>query len=187
MVERSAELAGIAARNIEENALSDRCRVVAGDLTGPLGQLGDLAQAAGTFDHLLANPPFYAYGDGTRAPDPLKDGSHAMEGGQLEAWARFAAAMTRPGGSFTVIHRPSALAELLACLDRRFGRLWILPLHPRESEPASRIIVQGIKASRAELRVLPGRVLHRPDGHGFTSQFDDILRRGAPLDLTLAG
>ena len=184
LIERDPALADLAKRNAAANGLTDRCRVISDDLMRPLSQIAALVGEAGTFDHVLANPPYYAHGDGTRARDRLKDGSHAMQAGSLEDWARFAAAMTRDGGSLTLIHRPDALPEILPALQRRFGRVLILPLHPRAGAPASRMIIQGLKASRAALQILAGHVLHAEDAHSFTPEFDAILRHGAALELT---
>ena len=182
-VEREAELADLAMHNISVNGLSERCTVVHANLTHPLSQLAALAADVGRFDHVLANPPFHAHGEGTRAADRHKDGSHAMEAGTFEAWARFAVSMVRDGGSFTIIQRPDALPEILAALARRFGRVKILPLHSRDGQPASRLLVQAIKGSRAALQILPGRTLHMHGSHAFTPAFDAILRHGVALDL----
>jgi tRNA1(Val) A37 N6-methylase TrmN6 len=63
----------------------------------------------------------------------------------------------------------------------RFGDLRVLPLHPRVGEPATRVIVQGIKGSRAPLVLRAGLVLHKPDGHGFVDVLQAVLRDGAGL------
>ena len=182
LIERDPVLASLASNNAAANDLAPRARVVTADLTRPLAQIADLAALAATFDHILMNPPYHAHGTGTRAPDQLKDSSHAMASGGLDAWVRFAADMAREGGSLTLIHRADALPEMLAALARRFGRVRILPLHPRVGEPASRLLVQAIKGSRAPLEVLAGRVLHAEGAHGFVAEFDGILRCGMGLE-----
>lgn len=183
LVERQPALAQMARYNAAANSLAERCRVVADDLTRPLSEMAALAAEVGQFDHVIANPPYHAHGAGTRATDAMKDGSHAMARGAFEAWAKFAAGMARSGGSFTIVQKPEVLGEVLAALERRFGRVTILPLHGREEQPASRVLVQAVKASRAALRILPGRVLHIAGSHAFTPQFDAILRHGAALSL----
>jgi tRNA1(Val) A37 N6-methylase TrmN6 len=183
LVEREAVLASLAAQNISANSFAARARVVTADLTWPLSEIPSLATAAGTFDHVLMNPPYYAQGCGTRAPDRLKDGSHAMPAGAMDAWLRFAAAMTRDGGSLTLIHRADALPDILRGMARRFGRVRIVPLYPRAGEPASRILVQSIKGSRAPLAICDGHILHRADGHGFAPIFDAVLRDGTAFAI----
>ena len=63
-----------------------------------------------------------------------------------------------------LIHRADHLADVLAACSGRFGALSVLPVHPREGEEAHRILVRGIKGSRAPLRLLPPLVLHSQDG-----------------------
>ena len=78
-----------------------------------------------------------------------------MAEGSLDRWVRFMAAMARPGGTAAVIHKAEALAALLAACDGRFGALEVLPMHPRRDAAAIRVLVQGIKGSRAPLQLLP--------------------------------
>jgi tRNA1(Val) A37 N6-methylase TrmN6 len=182
LVERDPELAALARANIARNDLAARVRLIEGDVTRPLGELASLANEAESFDHVLANPPFHIEGRGTAAGDTLKAAGHAMPEGNLDRWARFMAAMARSGGTATLIHRAEALGEILEALAGRFGDTLVLPIHPREGEPASRVLVQATKGSRAPLRLLPGLVLHARD-HGFRPQVEAILRGGAALTL----
>jgi tRNA1(Val) A37 N6-methylase TrmN6 len=182
LVERDPDLAALARTNVERNGLSGRVRVVEGDVTRPLREIEGLAAHAETFDHVLANPPFHTEGRGTPAGDALKAGGHAMPGGDLERWVRFMAAMARPGGTATLIHRAEALGDILQALAGRFGEVLVLPMHPREGEPASRVLMQGTKGSRAPLRLLPGLVLHDAT-QGFRPEVEAILRHGAALAL----
>ena len=87
-----------------------------------------------------------------------------------------------PGGTATIIHRADALHAILQALAGRFGGAVVLPIHPREGEPASRVLVQAIKGSRAALELRPGLVLHNTD-HSFRPDVEAILRHGAALAL----
>lgn len=182
LVERDPLLAGLARANIDRNRLSDRVRLIEADVAQPLGELPELAALAETFDCVLANPPYHALGRGTAARETIKANANAMAEGDLDRWARFMAAMARPGGSAILIHKAEALPELVAALASRFGGLLLLPVHPRCGMPASRVIVRGIKGSRAPLQIRPGLVLHDPTGR-FMPEVEAILRHGAPLDL----
>jgi tRNA1(Val) A37 N6-methylase TrmN6 len=102
---------------------------------------------------------------------------------ELERWVRFMARMTAPGGEAMLIHKADALARVLAAFAGRFGGLKVLPLLPRAGAAAHRVIVQGVKGSRAPLELLPGFVLHEADGQ-FTAAAQDILRRGGALALS---
>jgi tRNA1(Val) A37 N6-methylase TrmN6 len=182
LVERDPALTELARANIARNGLSCRVRVVEADVTRPLRELELLSPHAESFDHVLANPPFNAEGRGTAAGHALKAAGNAMPSHDLGRWVRFMAAMARPGGTATLIHRAEALGDLLEALSGRFGNAAVLPLYPREGEPANRVLVQAAKGSRAPLRLLPGLVVHGPD-QGFRPEIDAILRHGAALDL----
>jgi tRNA1(Val) A37 N6-methylase TrmN6 len=113
--------------------------------------------------------------DGTRAADPLKDAANAMPEAALDDWARFMAAMVRPGGTATVIHRADALELLLGVFTGRFGGVTIRPVHPRHDRPANRVLFAGVKGSRARLTILPPLVLHATDG-AYTAAVEAVLR-----------
>ena len=106
-----------------------------------------------------------------------------MAESELDTWGRFMARMAAPGGTATMIHKAEALGGVLAAFAGRFGDLCVLPVVPRRGEAAIRVIVQGIKGSRAPLVLLDALVLHGGDGHGFTAEAQAMLRGGAGLNL----
>jgi tRNA1(Val) A37 N6-methylase TrmN6 len=180
LVEREPALLDLAARNVARNALDGRVTILSGDITAPAMSPAAPRVSPESFDHILANPPFHDEEGGTRASDPLKQASHAMPVSALDAWARFAARMAKPGARVTMIHKTDALPGLLAALQDRFGALTITPILPYIDKAAIRVLVSGIKASRAPLTLQPPIVLHEPGG-SFTPYVGRILREGAPL------
>jgi tRNA1(Val) A37 N6-methylase TrmN6 len=182
MIEREPQLAALARANIARNELAQRVSLIEADILNLSREHSEIAAAAESFDHVLANPPYHIEGRGTAATDRAKAGSHAMAPGDLDRWVRFMARMARPGGAATLIHRADALADILTALAGRFGGTIVLPIHPREGEPASRVLVQARKGSRAPLQLSAGLVLHNAD-HSFQPDVDAILRHGAALDV----
>ena len=182
LIERDPQLAALAQANIARNQLADRVRLVQADVSQPLSAHAELGALTETFDCVLANPPYHAHGRGTAARDASKANANAMTEGDLDRWARFMAAMTCPDGHAVVIHKAEALPELLAVLAGRFGDLVLLPIHPRPGSPASRVLMCGVKGSRAPLQIRPALVLHDAAG-AFTPEMEAILRRGAALHL----
>lgn len=180
LLEREPELVELAARNIARNRLEPRVRAVSASVGAAVADLRALGLRDESFSHVIANPPYYDVSAGTLAPDRLKAGAHAMDGDGLERWARFMARMAQPLGVALVVHRAEALPQLLQAFGQRFGALTILPLHPREGEPASRVLLRGVKGSRAPLRILRGFTLHG-EGNAFTPEAQEILRNGGPL------
>lgn len=180
LVEQDHGLADLARANIALNGLEQHVRVVVADVAQPLSAHPELHAAAGRFDHALANPPFHVEGRGTASRNPVKAAAHAMPDGNLQRWVAFMAAMVRPGGTATLIHRADALGELLGALDGRFGAVAIAPIHGHAGKPASRVLVRATKGSRAPLQLRPGIVLH--EAQGFRPDIERVLRGGAALD-----
>lgn len=181
LVERSPALAGLARRNVERNGLAARVRVVEADVLASVrGDTSGLA--AETFDHVLANPPYQETGRGRTPPDRLKAEANEMPKDGLELWVRFLARMAAPDGTATMIHRADALRHVLDAFDGRFGALEIVPIHPRATAPANRVLVSGRKGSRAPLRILPQVTLHG-DGSRFLPGIEAVLREGAALPV----
>jgi tRNA1(Val) A37 N6-methylase TrmN6 len=181
-VEIDADLCALAAANAARNGFADRFTAIDADITLPGRALSAPGLQREGYDHVIANPPFYAEGRTRPAPDRRRAAAHVMRGQGLAAWLRFLAAMAAPGASLTLIHRPDSLGELLELFEGRFGGAMIFPLFPQRQAPASRIIVQARKGSRAALSLLPGLVLHEADGR-YTAVAEAVLRGGAPLVL----
>ena len=182
LLERDPQLAALAAENVHRNDLSHRVRVV----TLSVGASATEVRAAGliedSFTHVIANPPYHNTASGTLAPDATKAAAHAMPDDELDSWARFMARMAAPRGLATIVHKADAMQRVLAALDQRFGGIKIMPLYPRPGDNAHRVIVEGMKGSRAPLQLLSGLVLHS-DGNDFTPAAQAILRAGASLPL----
>lgn len=143
--------------------LAGRAQVLCADVTlrGAARMAAGLPDAA--FDYVIANPPYHLPHE-RGSPDSLKVLAHRLDAGGLEAWMRTAAAIVRPGGMACLIWRTDRLEEALAAMNGRFGELSILPLHARQGQAASRIVITGTRGSRAPLSLQPGVVLHGADG-----------------------
>ena len=181
LIEREHNLAELARENVARNGLADRVSVAEADVANVSGvELSGLGLGEGGFDKVIANPPYHAEGAGTAAPHALKAAAHAMPEAGLAQWCRFLARMARPGGEALIVHKAEALPELLDALAGRFGGVSVLPLHAFAGEPAGRVLVRGVKGSRAPFRIEAGLVLHEAERR-FTPGADRVLRLGQSL------
>lgn len=173
LVESDPAMAALSAENLAANGLAGRAGVLGVDVTAP----GRARTAAGLpadhFAAVIANPPFFETGT---APAAKRAAARHMPAETLDLWVKTAAAHAAPSGEIVFIHVADRLAALLAAFDARFGALTVLPLLPREGEGAHRILVRGIKGSRAPLRLLASRALHAPASQGFSPEFEAIFR-----------
>lgn len=180
LLERDPHLIRLADANITRNRLTGRARTVSVDVLAPALASATPSLPDASFDVAISNPPYLAEGRHRPSANDIKAASHAMPSDGLDRWLRFMARMTRPGGTAFIIHRADCLDALIPAFARRFGDLLILPLHPRQDAAASRVVVRGTKASRAPLKIAPGRVLHDADG-AFTPDIKEVL--AAPRGL----
>jgi tRNA1(Val) A37 N6-methylase TrmN6 len=169
-VEIDPALTELAGANAAANGFD--CRFVAADIFALPPELKR------DFDQVFSNPPFH--GEGQVSPDTAR-ATALSDVGKLSGWLKLGLQRTVSGGVFTTILRADRLAEALATLP--IQGVSVLPLWPRAGEPAKRVIVQARKASRAPFALLPGLVLHQPDG-AWTPEAQAVLRCGAPLALT---
>ena len=175
--ELQRELVRLFGDNIALNGLAARLSAMHGDILKPPPRL-----APGAFDHVMANPPFLESGTATPPADAATTAARQEGAADLAAWVRVALAMVRGKGSISIIHRADRLDALLALLAGRAGEIVVFPLWPGEAKPAKRVIVRARKTVATPTRLLPGMVLHRPDGR-FTAEADAVLREGAALAL----
>jgi tRNA1(Val) A37 N6-methylase TrmN6 len=166
LVEIDATLAALARDNCTANKLADRVAVHESDVLSPGSR-----RAAGLFDAtaalVLTNPPFLDPGRARVSPDQGKRRAHAMPSsgpGAIRGWIAASLALAAPGGSLVLIHRVDSLEGILAALDGRAGAVTILPVHPRATAPAVRILVRARKGSHGPLSIVPPLVLHDADG-----------------------
>lgn len=179
LADSNAEMAALAEANAADNGFADRARIVITDIAGKGGDRRAAGLVDNGYDAVIANPPFFA--DGTLASDPGRAGARHMDAVALDLWIKAAAGMAAGGGEVIFVYPAQSLAPLLAGFVRRFGAVTVLPLVPREGEKASRVLVRGIKGSRAPLTLLASRALHEAEGRGFRPEFDAIFRGSARL------
>ena len=173
LVEIDAATAALAQDNIARNDLSGRARAVTADvLVAASRRAAGLVD--GTAQIVLTNPPFFDSATTRPSPDADRARAHAMDGG-IDLWLKASLALLAPGGLFAMIHRAEALGEILVGLGQRLGNVSIRPVHARADAPAIRVLITGIKGSRAPLSLLPPLILHGPDGR-FTVQAEAIHR-----------
>jgi tRNA1(Val) A37 N6-methylase TrmN6 len=168
LAEIDAEAAALARENIAANGVADRVTLEEGDALARPGPVVDL---------VLTNPPYVESGRGRISQDRAT--AHLMPAGGLDPWVKAALARLGGKGRLVMIHRADALPAILAALDRRFGAIQVVPVLPRDGEPAIRVLVSAVKGSRAPFQLRPPLVLHEADGR-FTP-LAAALHRGEAL------
>ena len=164
LVEIDAETAALALDNAASNGVAERTRVIVAEVTEPAERRA-AGLKDGAADLVVTNPPFHLAAATRVSPDPARARAHALAGAEaLADWLRASLALLAPGGRFAMIHRPDALPAIFAAIGERLGDVAVRPVHPRAAEDAIRVLVAGVKGSRAPTRLRPALVLHEADG-----------------------
>ncbi|MBW6417916.1 methyltransferase [Celeribacter sp. PS-C1] len=177
-VELQPFYADLARRNAEENRA---------DLTVFTSDLRHLPSElrAQSFDHVIANPPYYERSRSTAADDAGRDLALAGET-PLEAWVDVAARRLKPKGYLTMIQKADRLPDLICAMQGRLGSIRVRPIQPRVGRVAELVLVQGRKGGRAAFILEPALLMHKGvrhehDGESYADDVLTILRDGASL------
>ena len=170
-------LVALAKENAAANGMATQFEALRGDVSDTRQVLGERL-----FDHVCCNPPHVEAGGGTRSQEAARDRAKQEGAVALDDWIEAALRHLRPKGSFTLVHRADRLEALLAGLSGRAGDIAVFPLWPGAGRPAKRVVLRARKGLRSPTRMLPGLVLHRPEG-GYSTEADAVLRDTAALSL----
>ena len=119
-------------------------------------------------DCVIMNPPYWDEGKVRHSANDDRVSAHILGEGGLTPWFKTASAILKKSGCLSVIFPAERLDALLDQMKGRFGGIEVYPLYKGDNEAASRVVVRGIKASRASLKILPGLILHEAKTEGTT-------------------
>ena len=133
----------------------------------------------GVFDHVICNPPFEDAGAHTPSPSAARATAmgHLESDLSLKDWIDCAWRNIRGRGSLTMIHKASALDDIILALGKSFGDTQIIPLYPKTGKPANRVIVRSYKHKKTPCTLHSGLILHDDNGD-YTDAAEAILRGG---------
>ncbi len=181
LLEADPATAALARRNAALNGVEGRVGVVEADLFARAADRpAALRPEAASL--VVTNPPFFETGAVRASPNAARAAAHVAGPRRHGDWLAAAAALLAPGGRLVMIHRPDALPALLAACDGRLGGVAVRSVLPRDGADAVRILLAGVKGSRAPLRLAPPLVLHGPGG-GFTAEAEAIHRGEASVAM----
>lgn len=141
-----------------------------------------------SFDHVMANPPYFQSDHRTRASDPAREIALAGDT-PLADWAAVAAKRLKPGGQAVFIQNALRLPDLLSAMAAHLGSLELLPLAPRPGRAPNLIVLRGRKGGRAGFRFLPALALHQPattpapHGKDYSPAIHAVLTEAAALEF----
>jgi tRNA1(Val) A37 N6-methylase TrmN6 len=160
--------AGLCRRNTQANELQKRISVIEGDIRSLKGKF-----ALGSFDVIVANPPYSKSRSGRQSPDPSRRIARHDESGDLQPWLDLQVFLKNKGRLF-FIFAASGAAELLSSMrDRNLEPKRLRFVHSYASKPASIVLVEAVKSAGVGLEVLAPLVVHEPGG-GYSEKMRQI-------------
>jgi tRNA1(Val) A37 N6-methylase TrmN6 len=181
-IEVTSRHALLCEENAKRNGFANHVHVIHADMKDALRKDIVSMPAHGSFAHAFANPPYFDEGTVTPSPTLVKATAHSFGPKDLELWIKVMHTMVSLRGTVTLVHRADRLGQILALMEEKFGDIRVAPLYARAGTAASRVVIQGVRGSKAPLQLLPGLVLHG-EGHGFTPDAEAVLRDGAAWRL----
>jgi tRNA1Val (adenine37-N6)-methyltransferase len=170
-LELQPRLYSLAERNVYLNRCEQQVTLVQGDLR----QVDELF-AAGSFNHVLCNPPYRACTTGRSSLMVEKALARHEVACALPDVARAASYLLAPRGGLCVVYPAARFAELAGVLrEHRLEPRTARMVHPRADRPAKLVLLHAVKGGRTDLSVLPPLVLHAEDEHAFTEEVSAMV------------
>ncbi len=171
-LEIQAEVAEMARRSIEMNGLRDRVDIVHGDIKEAVKLFG-----ASSFDAVVSNPPYMGKGGGLLNPADTKAISRHELLCTLEDVVSTAAKLLRPGGKFSMVHRPQRLADIIFSMrSNGIEPKQLRMVHPSPGKKPNLLLISGTRDGNPELRVLEPLCIYDDNGH-YSKEIDEIYNR----------
>lgn len=174
----------LAKENAALNHKDARTTFIAEDIRDYEPMLDDNPEMAKGFDHVICNPPYLEPGAHIQSPSAHKQLAIGLgeDDIDLKDWIDAAHRNLRSGGALTIINRADATDKIIREMGRKFGAIEIIPLWPKLSVKAKRVIIRGIKDRKSPATIHPGIVLHNADGD-YTPAAERVLRDAQALCL----
>ena len=169
-IEIQSPLADLAVRNVRENNMSDRIRIMCRDMKSIRQDL-----LPGPVDRVISNPPYRKPGTGRINPNTQRAVARHEIKITLQEVVGTAARLLRPGGRFTTIYPAGRLADLMSGMQSNdLQPEKIRTIHSRSGDEAKLVLAQGIKGGRGGVAIEPPLIIYQ-DGNTYTEAVEKMF------------
>ncbi len=164
-LEIQQEVFEMAKRSVTLNKLDGKINIIQGDLVG--------FKTAMQYDAVICNPPYKPADSGLLNPeDKLKISRHEVCC-NLSDIVKTASRILKPGGRFSLIHRPERLVDIMCKMrENKLEPKRIRYVHSYSNKSPVMILVEGRKCSKPYIKTEPPLVIYNDDG----SYTDEIIK-----------
>lgn len=154
-------------RLISSRLEEGRCRIVAADVR----RIRELYEPA-SFGAVTSNPPYMKENSGIKNPSDTRYISRHEAFLSLEDVISQASYLLKTRGTFTMVHRPSRLPEIMELMRKyRLEPKRMRLVQPYIDKEPNMVLIEGIKEAGSELKTLPSLIVYNSDG----SYTDELL------------
>lgn len=159
-LEINPEAASVAEKNLTENRLDGRGKIICGDIKACRESF-----RTGEFDLVVANPPYFPEGSGKESPDFGQAVSRGEKLCTLEDVCSAAAYLLKTGGIFCLVHRAERLGDVICTLRAKGLEPKLLRTVSHDiTKPPSLILCEARRGGAPGMRILPPLILRSTDG-----------------------
>lgn len=145
--------------NVHVNDLHERIAVIKRDIRTLKRQF-----APGSFDVIIANPPYAKSGSGRPSPLSLRRTARHDDAGNIQTWLDLQVFLKNKG-RLNAVFVAARTAEMLSLLrNRKLEPKRLRFVHSYTSEPASLVLIEAVKSAGIGLEVLAPLIVHEPGG-----------------------
>jgi tRNA1Val (adenine37-N6)-methyltransferase len=170
-IEIQPELADIASRNVRENGMEDRIKIICRDM-----EALELNQFQAPMDLVLSNPPYRRAAAGRINPNSQRAIARHEIKTTLPGVVAAADRMLRTAGKLIMIYSAERLADLLVQLRSvRIEPKFLRFIHSRRETGAKLVWLEGLKGGNPGLKVGTPLVIYQTDG-SYTAEAADMFQ-----------
>lgn len=159
-LEIQSNMVDMAKRSVALNGIEDKCHIVEGDLKA-VREMFKPAQ----FGAVTSNPPYMKENTGLKNPSDTIYISRHETLATLEDVVSAASYLLKTGGTFTMVHRPMRLPDIMETMVRyRLEPKRLMMVQPSEGKEPNLVLVEGVKEAGKECRILPTLMVYGEDG-----------------------
>lgn len=159
----------MAKRSVEYNGLQDKLQIIHGDIKN----IKELFSGA-SFEVVTSNPPYIDGNHGLENPTDAKNIARHEILVTLEDVVSAAAYLLVEGGSFSMVHKPFRLAEIIRVLSKyRLEVKRLCMVQPYIDKEPNMVLIEATKGGKPMVKVDPSLIVYNKDG----TYTEELLKR----------
>lgn len=161
--------ADMARRSVLYNHLEEKIDIIQGDIREV-----PCTYKAASFDIVTSNPPYIKGSHGLENPEEPKNIARHEVKLSLEDVVHAAAHLLREGGTFSMVHKPFRLAEIIRLLSAyRLEPKRLCMVQPYADKEPNMVLIEAVKGGNPMIKIEPALIVYNRDG----SYTEDLLKR----------